>query len=147
MKVNTGNEWQFDNIRFVGETIAGIRSSFVIPELRIAFDAGQIYPFHSGVNVFCITHGHIDHAGGIPHIVSGKALFRQKRPIFLVPYGLIDPLNKILKTWQEIEGFSYEYELVAVKPNDTFVIDNSHFVKCFPTCHRVDSIGYTLFTR
>jgi ribonuclease Z len=140
-----GQEWNYDGLKFAGTSLAGIRTSIAMPDHSLAFDVAQGAPFLFNLNHFFVTHGHMDHAAGIPYLISQKAMSSHKSPAFYMPESMIDPLTRIMKTWAEIEKYEYTRNFIAVKGGETFKLSNSYFVKPFKTVHRIDSFGYTLF--
>jgi ribonuclease Z len=49
-----------------------------------------------------------------PYIISQKAMNSQEAPKFYMPKSLVEPLDRIMKIWQEIEEHEYKYEFIAV---------------------------------
>lgn len=144
-RLNIGNEWSYEDLNFVGLSLAGIRTSIAMPQLSLAFDVAQGFPYLFNINHFFVTHGHLDHAAGIPYLISQKNMSSHKPPMFYMPESMIDPLQRIMKAWAEIEKHEYKTQFIGVKGDETFRINNNYFVRPFKTVHRVDSFGYTLF--
>lgn len=140
-----GKEWTFQDLQFVGLSLAGIRTSIAMPGLSLAFDVAQGFPFLFNINHFFITHGHMDHASGIPYLISQKSMSAHKTPKFYMPQSMIEPMTKIMKAWAEIEKYEYPRHFIGVAGNEIFEINKNYFVKPFKTVHRIDSFGYTLF--
>lgn len=129
----------------VGVSLAGVRTSLYIPELKICFDAGFPFPFQLGADTFFITHGHMDHAAAIPYIISQKNLNNQKIAKFYMPDELVEPLSQIIHLWQDIEKHSYKFEFIPMATDTPIVLNQQFFIKAFKAHHRVPARGYTLF--
>lgn len=140
-----GQEWSYDGMSFKGLSLAGIRTSLAMPSFSLAFDVAQGFPYLFNLNHFFITHGHMDHAAGIPYIISQKSMSSHKVPTFYMPQTMVEPLTRIMQTWAEIEGYEYPRHFIGVTGSETFQINDHYFVRPFKTVHRIDSFGYTLF--
>lgn len=140
-------EWRYKNIHLIGTSIAGIRTCICWPEMDVAFDVAQGLPFALTTNRFLISHGHMDHAAGIPYIISQKALHKHKPAHFYMPPSLVEPLKEILQIWEKIEAHQYSYHFHAIELQKDYELNNEHFFRAFPTVHRVPSCGYTIFRK
>lgn len=140
-----GAEWTHGDLSFYGLSLAGIRTSIAMPTLSLAFDVAQGFPYLFNLKHFFITHGHLDHAAGIPYLISQKAMSAHKPPVFYMPQSMVDPLERVMQAWAEIEQHEYAHRFVGVSGGETFEINRNHYVRPFKTVHRVDSFGYTVF--
>jgi len=145
MALTQGADYHYDGIHLRGISLSGIRTAISMPELSLAFDVAQGYPFLLNLKQFFISHGHLDHAAGIPYIISQKAMNHQEAPKFYMPPSLVEPMDRIMKTWQEIEKHEYKYEFHPVQADTEIPVKGAYFIKAFPTTHRIESFGYTLF--
>ena len=140
-----GTPWTHDDIDVIGTSLAGIRTCLTLPEFQCAFDVGQGLPFALAAKHYFITHGHMDHASGIPYLISLKNLNKHAAPIFYLPEYLIEPLSQIMSAWEQVEGFKYNYQFVSVNNTSRIEISRSLCVRPFQTVHRIPSLGYTIF--
>jgi ribonuclease Z len=145
MALTNGADYSYGGIHLRGLSLSGIRTAITMPELSLAFDVAQGYPFLLNLKQYFISHGHLDHAAGIPYIISQKAMNHQEAPKFYMPPSLVGPMDRIMKTWQEIEKHEYKYEFHPMDADSEIPVKGPYFVKAFPTLHRVESFGYTLF--
>lgn len=143
--LTNGADYHYDGIHLRGISLSGIRTAITMPELSLAFDVAQGYPFLLNLKQYFISHGHLDHAAGIPYIISQKAMNHQEAPKFYMPPSLVEPMDRIMKIWQEIEGHQYKYEFHPIEADVEIPVKGPYFVKAFPTTHRIESFGYTLF--
>lgn len=145
MSVHAGEPLPLLDFHFHGLSLSGIRTAISIPDFSLCFDVAQGFPFMLNLKHFFISHGHLDHAAGIPYIISQKAMNSHPAPNFYMPESLVEPMDQIMKIWQKIENHEYRYNFVAMQKNMKIPLNKNHFVKSFGTVHRVPSLGYTLF--
>lgn len=145
MSVTAGASWEHEALKFHGLSLSGIRTAIAMPEMDLAFDVAQGYPYLLNLKKFFISHGHLDHSAGIPYIISQKAMTRQAPAEFYMPPSLVEPLDKIMKLWQEIEKHEYHYHFIPVEAGKKIEIKGNYSMRAFQTLHRVESFGYTLY--
>jgi ribonuclease Z len=145
MSLNAGETWTYQKHKLHGLSLSGIRTAISVPDLSFSFDVAQGYPFLLNLKKFFISHGHLDHAAGVPYIISQKAMNSQEPAIFYMPKSLVEPLDQIMKIWEKIEGHQYNYKFVGVSADEVIKLNEQHYIKVFPTTHRIESFGYTLF--
>lgn len=145
MSLQTGQSWNYQKYKFQGLSLSGIRTAIAMPELSLCFDVAQGYPFVINLKHFFISHGHLDHAAGIPYIISQRAMNSLEPGKFYMPPSLVEPLDQIMKLWEKIEKHEYRYEFIGIKADDEIPINAQTYVKVFPTTHRIESFGYTVF--
>lgn len=147
MGLSAGVDFQHAGITVRGVSLSGIRTALTLPEHSLSFDVAQGYPFLLNLKHYFLSHGHLDHSAGIPYIISQKAMNSHDPARFYMPESLVEPMDKIMKLWQEIEKHEYSYQFIPVRPGQEIPLKGPYYVKPFQTFHRVDSCGYTLFQR
>lgn len=145
MSIQAGESWSHGKYKFHGMSLSGIRTAIAMPELSLSFDVAQGYPFLFNLKQYFLSHGHLDHAAGVPYIISQKAMNSMPPGKFYMPGSLVEPLDQIMKLWGKIEGHSYNYDFIPVRADDEIPLNAQTYVKVFPTTHRIESFGYTVF--
>ncbi|MGZ3661251.1 MAG: MBL fold metallo-hydrolase, partial [Bdellovibrionota bacterium] len=147
MSLAEGFRWSHQEWNFSGYSLAGITTSMFCRNASVCFDVGQGLPFQNSAKHILITHAHMDHAAGIPYLLSQKNMNGQKETNLYVPEALRDTLEQILKLWRSVDGHEYAYQLKAARPGELFEIDKLLSAKAFATPHRVPSQGYLLYQK
>lgn len=137
-------QWQHAGLNFEGLSLAGVRTCLTIPQHSLAFDIAQGQPHAIGMSTFLISHGHMDHASGIPYVISQKAMNSHRPARFIMPAQMVAPMQEIMRQWSLIEGHQYEYEFIPAQAGDIFPLKSSLFIRPFVTVHRIPSLGYSI---
>ena len=90
-------EYKYKSIHVQGVSIGGVETCYILPHFNIAFDVGRCpYPLIDIPKVF-VTHGHLDHAAGLPYYISQRALRRLSTPDVYMPQKLYPHIKKSFK--------------------------------------------------
>lgn len=138
---------EYCGIAVEGLSLSGIRTALSLPQYGISFDVAQGYPFTLRMKKFFISHGHLDHAAGIPYILSQKAMLSEASPIFYMPPSLIEPMTEMIRLWEKIEAHQYQFQFAPLMAGEKIELNPQAFIKPFRTKHRIESFGFTLFSR
>lgn len=137
--------WKYENLIVEAQSLAGIRTAITLPQYSICIDVAQGLPHTMSMKKYFITHAHMDHAAGIPYLISQKNLQNIKGIEFYMPIEIVETMEKIMSLWGELEQHNYDFKFIGLSNNDCVPINNTHFVKAFKSTHRVPTLGYTLF--
>ncbi len=143
-----GARWSHGGLTLVGLSLSGVRTSIAMPELKLCFDLAMGLPYAMFMKRFFITHGHMDHAGGIPYVIAQRNITSDPHTLFYMPKSLVAPMKNIIHQWEEIEDYKYaNHEITGIDEHSVIELGGSFFVRPFKTVHRVESFGYTLWER
>lgn len=134
-------------VKLQGYSVAGTSTSIAFPEADACFDIAQGFPFQLPIKNILLTHGHMDHASGLPYIIGQKAMTSKTPPQVYMPESLIQPMKQIMNLWSKIEQHEYSYNFIPTQLNQAIPLKAPYYFKAFKTFHRVDSFGYTIFEK
>lgn len=137
--------WEHAGLKFEGLSLAGIRTCITLPQYSLSFDIAQGLSFAMGMHTFLITHGHMDHAAGIPYIISQKSMNAHPIPQFIMPESILGPMEEIMRQWSRIVGHTYEFKFIGARPGGNISLKPNIFIRPFPTVHKIPSFGYSIY--
>ncbi len=141
------DELRVGGLTLRGVTRGGIQTCVMVPELDLMFDVGGAARGQLRFATILVTHGHQDHLGGLPYLVSQRQLASLAAPTVHVPEEIVAPLSRILGAWSEIEAFELRAELVGHAPGDVVDIGKGTRACCVRSVHRVPSLTWIVERR
>ncbi len=130
-----------------GYSRAAVQSYWRIPELKLGFDLGGSPWSFMGTQNFFITHAHLDHMAALPVYVARRRMMKMEPPNIYVPAEVVEPVQKMLRSWQKLDRGRMLCNLVGVEPGDELELSREHVVTVFETIHTVPSVGYVVWDR
>lgn len=146
-------KWKMLNTHLTlqGHSVAGERTGFMIPELKMFLDGGM--NSYRNANTILITHGHSDHCHNLPCVATGMGLNTVdtaiKRPTVYVPTEIKEPVDIVMQAKRALDNsiildMNDRRDLITlepVTPGQTFRISNLQVdvLKCI---HKVPTVGY-----
>jgi ribonuclease Z len=124
-----------------GVTRGGIRTCVMVPELDLMFDVGGPVRGQLKFGRILVSHGHQDHLGELPYLVSQRQLAGLQPPVVHVPREVEAPLRRIFQAWGEIEGFELVIDLIPHDPGDVVDLGHAHRAALEARVRRVGRAG------
>lgn len=137
----------FGDLRIEGWSRAGEETWFRVHPPGLAFDAGRGAVQLAGARDLFVSHGHLDHALGVPFVLSQRSLHHLAASRVFCPRPLAPALTDLIRAAEAMEAASYRYELVAMDPGHRAEVGRGLLVEAFATDHVVPSLGYHLLRR
>lgn len=125
-----------------GVSVGGTKTCLMVPEVGVMFDVAPDVVGQMRYDTILVSHGHQDHLGGLPYLVSQRHMIKGGPPVVHVPREIHDPLERIFQGWREIEDFALEVKIVPHDPGDRVRIDAQHEAVCVRSVHRVPSLAW-----
>ena len=134
-------------VRLVGYSVAGEETVVGLPELDVVFDIGKAPRMVLNLTNVCLTHGHMDHAAGIPYYFWQRDFQGNPGGNLLLPEVLAGPVDRMLRDWSAIEGHQAPFTLIPMKPGSRHEIRRDLFIEAFQVAHgrNVPALGYMVF--
>ncbi len=125
-----------------GVTRGGVQTCLMVPELDVMFDVGPLPRGALRYKTILVSHGHQDHLGLLPYLVSQRQLMGGIAPEVHIPREIHAPLGRIMDAWSEIEDFPLPVHLHPRDPEDEVRLGKDRVARCVRSVHRVPSLGW-----
>lgn len=133
--------------RVQGVSVAGESTVVQIPELDVCFDMGQCPRAVLPSKYVAITHGHMDHVGGLAYFCSQRRFQGMGEARLVCHKALAPAVRKMMAGFVDLEGQVTPYELIELEPEGEVEIKNNFFLRMFETEHTDASAGYVVYER
>lgn len=133
--------------RLIGHSVAGEVTTLQIPELDVCFDMGCCPRPNLAMPYVAISHGHMDHIGGLAYYCSQRVFQGMSPGNIIVPEAIAPAIKKMMDGYIDLERQQTQYNLIPIKPEEMIEIKNNIFIRGFPLEHTVPTFGYTIIEK
>jgi len=133
--------------RVQGFSVAGEASCVQIPELDVCFDLGSCPRAMLSSRFACISHGHMDHVGGLAYYCSQRRFQGMGTGTIVCDQRIADDIHAMMAGFHRLERQKTPYELVALEPDGLLEIKNNIFIRGFHTEHTAPSMGFVIIEK
>jgi ribonuclease Z len=114
----------------------------LLPQLRLALDAGRPARALVPLETVLISHGHMDHVLGLPAWASQRQLNGIPGGTVLVPASLAAPVAELLALCARLEGGKpYDVAVRGVRASEVVELRRGFELRFLATSHWVDTLG------
>lgn len=143
-------EFIHDNIRVLGSSLAGEETFLILPEMNLAFDVGRAPRELITIDHLFLTHGHMDHAAALAYYCAQREFIDNAPAKVWMPEALLDPVQRLLRVWADIDGHEPPAQLYAATPGVDVPLRRDLVVRPFGVNHpskrrdrrTVQALGY-----
>ncbi len=134
----------FPPFRVQGSSVAGEATSITIPEMDVTFDMGFCARMSLASKFCAVTHGHMDHVGGLAYWCSQRN-FQGMGPGTIVCDARIErDVRAMMDGFAALERQKTPYEVVALEDGQEIEIKNNIALRCFHVEHTCPAVGYVI---
>jgi len=131
-----------------GVSVAGVYTTVQVPELGVLLDVGLPLRAYCGTDRLFLSHGHVDHSGGIIGLLGVRGMMNKPEPLRLyLPAEIEADMRLMLEAAARMQRFAFDVELVPLQPGQELNLANNLWVRAFRTHHPVPSLGFQFFRR
>jgi ribonuclease Z len=131
-----------------GVSVGGVYTTVQVPELGVLLDAGIPLRAFAGADHMFVSHGHVDHVGGLMGLLGVRGMMRKSGlPRLYLPSEIAADVDEMLAAASRMQRFALAVELRPMQPGDEIAVANNLWVRAFRTHHPVPSLGYQFFRR
>lgn len=131
--------------RIQGFSVAAHKTGFLLPHLRLCFDAGL--PSKKHVDAVCLTHSHGDHSFQIMNLVNRNA---SKQTTVYCPKDTHEHLKRFMDAAQSLNdnnNVQTDHTNIMGLENNQRIMFKDIEIQTIPCCHTVPCLGYILYKR
>ena len=133
--------------RVQGVSVAGEATCVQVPELDVCFDMGVCPRAALASKVVALSHGHMDHMGGLAYFCSQRFFQGMGVGKIICDARIERAVRGMLEGFHALENQKTPFELIGMEPEGEYEIKNNIALRGFPVEHTAPAFGYLVFER
>ena len=138
---------QVGDFAVVGYSVAGEETTIALPELNVCFDAGRAPREMVPVDTLCVSHGHMDHAAGIPYYLSQRTFIGACAGRVVIHRRLASALRDLMECWSRIEGHDSPMDLCPMSDGEEMPLRRGLALRAFDVHHGASALGFSIIEK
>jgi ribonuclease Z len=133
--------------RIFGESVAGEATCLQVPELDLGFDIGSCPRSMLPSKHLAITHGHMDHIGGLAYYCSQRRFQGMGNAKIVCDARIAPAIKRMMDGYVDLERQRTPFDVIPLLPDQPYEIKNNIFLRGFETEHTCPSFGWSVSER
>ncbi len=134
-------------LRIEGSSRAGDSTWLKLHPPGLAFDVGRGALQLGGSRDLFVSHGHLDHALGLPFAISQRTLHESAATRVFCSAEIAGDLRAFVEAAERLERVTYRWELIPLDVGSRVEVARDLVVEAFPVDHGVPSLGFHLLRK
>ncbi len=131
----------FDGLAIRGASRAGDQSWYRVDPPGLALDVGRGAEPLVGTPWIFLSHGHLDHALGIPWVLSQRRLQGLAAATVFCPRPIVADLERFISVAGRLDDADLDAEVVGLEPGESRELGKDLRLEAFALHHTVPSMG------
>jgi ribonuclease Z len=137
---------QLSGIAIDATSVGGLETCIQLPGLKLALDIGRCPRSAVLQDTVLITHGHMDHIGGVCYHAATRGLMGLTPPTYVIGPENEAAFKALFNAYRRLDRSRLAHELIVVGPGERIPLRNNHFAVPFRSIHRVPCQGYSVWS-
>lgn len=133
--------------RVQGISVAGEATCIQVPELDVCFDMGLCPRFALSSAFVALSHGHMDHVGGLAYYCSQRRFQGMGSGHIVCDARVAPSVRKMMAGFVDLEQQNTPYELTGLADGEQLEIKNNILLRGFHVEHTCPAMGFSIVER